>query len=548
MANQTQSDLMSNDKIIETVTLSVVEKDSYEGTPPTYTLEQIQAFTAEAPGNDWVVFVLEQPRGSRYDAHSISEDTKRLELARRIMLQRSTREPTEMSAEEQIWAMANILHKGTTPEHLRQDFYKVDPTHFEPIAKFITRTAGEPTPERLQWLHKAWDKWDKAHMNIPHPLALICRAMIQEQTHRTIQTATVDHVQNLSTVPYVVSEVNRRKWEIEGSVDAIEVDGEPIITYIKQLPGTFSADVTVLKPKGTQGELRPMPTQRNNMEIPAPLVAYQKYGHNLGSPIASDVAQLMTIAYAANEILKLSVKEGASLLARGEDGAPRSPRDSDEQRFENAYACLGMAIWITDERGIDRFYPLMAHDRLSGNRFEIAAAGWARDRQSGRWTLTAGGGVAGQNRLKGDAHNNNIGRVITGIEYWLARDRFPSKGQNARISQALIPATGTTGPGNWHTLLWRELMMIAGDVWDCNDKGVDWKIRQRFYGIRDALKKYGYQVKKLHTPAAAGDTVEFLFEKRGKVKVRATSRFVEGARKAKREDWQKVGLSDFLGL
>ena len=50
------------------------------------------------------------------------------------------------------------------------------------------------------------------------------------------------------------------------------------------------------------------------------------------------------------------------------------------------------------------------------------------------------------------------------------------------------------------------------------------------------------------TTAEAGDTVEFLFEKRGKVKVRATSRFVEGARKAKKKDWQKVSLSDFIGL
>ena len=137
----------------------------------------------------------------------------------------------------------------------------------------------------------------------------------------------------------LVPEVNRRKWEIEGSVDAIEVDGEPIITHIKQLPGTFSDDVKVLKPKGTQGELMPMPTQRNNMEIPIPLIAYQKYGKNLGSAIASDTAQLMTLAYAANEPLILSVEEGASLLARGEDGEFRPPRASDEQRFENAYAC-----------------------------------------------------------------------------------------------------------------------------------------------------------------------------------------------------------------
>ena len=405
----------------------------------------------------------------------------------------------------------------------------------------------ESLEERIEAIHQNWIE-TRDYVNMPHPLAPIVRAWLVEQTHRTPQTATVDHVRDLITVPYAVSEVNRRKWEIEGSVDAIEVDGEPIITHINQLPGSLSDDVKVLTPVGTQGELMPMPTQRDNIETPIPLLAYQKYGKNLGSAIASDTAQLMTLAYAANEPLILSVKEGASLLARGEDGNLRPPRASDEQRFENAYASIQMAAWITDERRIDRFYPLTACDRFSDNRVSMAAASWARDRGAGRWTLTAGGGIAGQNRLKGDAHNNNIWRVITGVEYWLARDRFPSKGPNAKISQALLPASGTTGPGDWYTLTWRELMMIAGDVWDCDDKDVDWKIRKRFYSIRDALIKTGYQVKNLHTPAETGDTVEFLFEKRGKVKVRATSRFVEGARKSKRKDWQKVSMSDWIGL
>ena len=109
-----------------------------------------------------------------------------MELARRIMLQRSTSEPTEISAEEQIWAMANILHKGTATEHLREDFYKVDPAHFDPIANFVKRTAGEPTPERLQWLHKAWEKALEEDPNLSHPLAPLVRAWIEEHTAKPI--------------------------------------------------------------------------------------------------------------------------------------------------------------------------------------------------------------------------------------------------------------------------------------------------------------------------------------------------------------------------
>ena len=55
---------------------------------------------------------------------------------------------------------------------------------------------------------------------------------------------------------------------------------------------------------------------------------------------------------------------------------------------------------------------------------------------------------------------------------WHGRD-FQRKGPYAKISQALIPASGTTGPGNWYTLSWQELMMIAGDIWDQKDEAAN---------------------------------------------------------------------------
>jgi len=389
---------------------------------------------------------------------------------------------------------------------------------------------------------------------LTHPLEPGIRLWQQEQIHRTIKTATVDHVRNLTTMPYAVSEVNRRKWEIVGSVDAIEVDGEPIITQISGLPGPFSDDypdrAKVYKPKGTQGVLMPMPKQRDQMDIPIALVAYQKFGQNLRSSLAPDIAQLMTLAYAANDPIILSIKEGASLLARGQDGQlGRQINPADEQRFNIAFACVhGMSGWITDARGVNQFYPLTACDRFSDDRVSIAPAAWARDRTKGGWTLTAGFGVAGQSRLKGNAHNNNVWRVITGVEYWLARERFPQKGTYQGTSQALIPTSGNTGPGNWYTLTWQELMMIAGDIWDWNDRQAYKRAHKRWQKIRDALIQHGYHVKNLNKPAEAGDTVEFLFGKDGVVMVRATERFVEGARRAKRKDWQTVNLTEFLGI
>lgn len=408
-------------------------------------------------------------------------------------------------------------------------------------------------------IYQLWDEVNQRHPDeFLFPLETMMQAWRLDQTHRNIKTASVDHVRDLTSCPYVVSEVNRRKWEPIGSVDAIEVDGEPIITQMSKLPGPFSIDYPgrnkrpkVYKPKGTTGDLMPMPPQRNHADIPIPLVAYQEFGDNLRKSIASDVAQIMTLAYAANEPLILSIKEGARLLARKQDGQlGRQIKPADEKRFNIAFACVhGMAGWITDDRGVHQFYPLTACDRFSDDRVSIAAASWARDRTKGRWTLTAGFGVAGQNRLKGNAHNNNVWRVITGVEYWLARENFVKSGTYKKISQALIPATGTTGPGNWYTFTWKKLMMIAGDVWDWNDKTANKRAHKRFEKIKDALIQHGYQIKNLNRPAEAGDTVEFLFKgKDGKVMVRATERFVEGARKAKRKDWQTYSMGDFLGF
>ena len=180
----THTPTLSNSEIIKTVTGIEWREAAYEGEPIIPSLEQIQAFTAEAPDNGWVVFVLERPKATRYDVHSINEDTKRLELSQRIMSQ-----PEAETPEAQIWTMTNILHRGAIAEYLRQDFYEVDPAHFEPMANFMKRTAGEPAPERLQWIHKAWEKADddNPELEIPHPLSTIIRALqLREQTSKHI--------------------------------------------------------------------------------------------------------------------------------------------------------------------------------------------------------------------------------------------------------------------------------------------------------------------------------------------------------------------------
>ena len=550
MTNQTQSQNSSPtaEKILAGIAKGIWKNDGYEGEPPPITPDDLKPHEPVQIAHD--------------RAGGLKLDTIR-EMPIPLVRQMFEVEGPIYRTPEIDQALNGVSKEF---ENLDATVAAIEENHSSLWKKYNTLFSAsafftfgvfliEDLAERIEAIHQMWIKVKEAKVDIPYPLEKVVRQWLIEQTHRTMKSATIDHANQLTTTPFVISDVNRRKWERVGRIDTVEVDGELIITQIRQIPGAVhdakKGGLNVYKPKGTQGEFLPMETKRSNMEIPIPLVAYQEFGDNLRSAIAPDVAQLLTIACAANDPLILTIEEGASLLARSEDGGLRKIQSSDKQRFINAFACIygGMPIWVKNKDFTD-FVPLTACDRFSDGRISIAPASWLRDRGAGQWTLTAGFGRAGQSRLKGDAHNNNVWRVVGGVEYWLARAQFKSKGTHRNISQALIPANGTTGPGNWQTLTWQGLMMIAGDVWDWNDRTAYKRAHKRFEKVKSALIQHGYEIKKLNRPAEAGDTVEFLFGKRkdGKVQVRATARFVEGARKARGNNWQTASLSEFLGF
>ena len=410
---------------------------------------------------------------------------------------------------------------------------------------------GSVRDDNIEFLHTFWLQCEDNDSSLRHPLAPIIRTWLKEQEKRKgshpIRDATIDQANGFTTIGYAASEVTRRQWEAIGSIDTVMVDGEPIASLIADIDNFSVEYPQAYKPKGTEGQLKlALPKGRDTMSVPITLIAYQMFGSDLRSALAPDVTLLMQIAYAANEKLILNVKDGAALLSRDMEGNPRYPRLTDEKRFESAFACLhGMAGWITDDRDIPRFYPLTACDRISNDEVIISAPAWAR-REKGRWTLTATLGEAGRLRFKGSVHNNNIKRVVDGIEYWLARDRHAHGG----ISQSLLPAYKNTGPGPWQTLKWDKLLMLAGDIWDTADKQANRRAYKRFDKIRSTLIEYGYQVSHLNRPAPAGDSVEFLFggKKDGKLQVRASDRFVEAARQAQRKKFSRIPLNELLRL
>ncbi len=458
--------------------------------------------------------------------------------------------------------LSSLIHYITQPftkripEHI--------PKHIRPTPDAIKKVDLQRMEEQIDRIHFFYLFCLNKKKSLIHPLAPIIRAWLQLSRGEAIENATVDHAGHLTPIPYIISEVNRRRWNSAGSVDAIEVDGEPIVTHLATVPPHAATLKQIYKPgqtkgkvylpKGSEGQFEYFPPRgRQTMHTPLPLVAYGEFGGDLRESLASDVAQVITIAFSANEPLRLTLEEGAKLLSRNLQGEMRRAQPPDLIRFERAFEALhGMAAWVIWEKsvggdGLPHFMPFVNTTRDAFNNVSIAAPKWL-SREQGRWTLSAGFGIAGKNRLKGQAHNNNIWRVVLGVEYWLARDRAIPRGHNEGIAQSLVPAKGKTGPGQWHTLTWRVLMMIAGDIWDRNDKEADRRAYKRFQKVRETLASSGYQTPNLNTSASAGDTVEFIFAGRGEIKVRATDRFVEAARKARANDWHRVNLTDFLGL
>ncbi len=237
MTNQTKSQTASptTDQILSGIAKGIWRKEDNDGEPPVPTLANLQNFTQNVQENDWVVIGM----GRRYDVlrpdeyQALSDDIgnmipKLISLGEhmksffksdegRILFSMRTLDPDlpwtigkQLSkilvsipeSEREAWleeAQASIKEKQAEYEAKTQkkkesqpkegkgditakdSFYAVQPEHFQPIANYILRTAGEPTEKRLQWLHKAWDNAHREENGLKHPLVLIVKAWLQEQ-------------------------------------------------------------------------------------------------------------------------------------------------------------------------------------------------------------------------------------------------------------------------------------------------------------------------------------------------------------------------------
>ena len=389
---------------------------------------------------------------------------------------------------------------------------------------------------------------------------------------RTIETASTTQAEGAVRIPYRTSEVLRRNWKpFDGDVKAIIVDGEPLAARMTDITSPSKGKKARIYTPNAQGQMTlAISTRRQPDQKPVPLIAFEQFSGDLRSPIATDVAILMTVAHASNQDIRLTSAEGARFLARGRDGKARTRiRDTDKQRFEVAFGALhGTSEWVLCPDGIYRLYPLIRTDRINDDVVEFGPPTWAKN-ERGPYTLSGAFGQASAGRLIGGTSDGGLWRTIAGVEYWLARSPATwSKAKKRMIGPAktLLPASGKTGPGEWQKIEWRQLLILSGECWDPADEREDAKARQRYKRRIERLQGYGTEKtksgkrvkKKIYpsyftpslgsAPAEAGDTVEFHQSKRGYINVRATERFVAGAELASKSQFEIMRLAEFMGI
>ena len=211
-------------EIVQYVTECSWYQDGNLDEPPIPTLEDLQNFTQNAQDNDWVVIGrhqwyevytpdecqqllddIENFRSVQKQLNSfIESDAGRIlfsmmrldpDLSFPIAKELSKTLESIPASEHEAWLEKKQVEYETKTQEKKESppkegkgyatakdsFYAVQPEHFQPIANHILRTAGEPTEERLQWLHKAWDNAHRDENGLKHPLALIVRAWLQSK-------------------------------------------------------------------------------------------------------------------------------------------------------------------------------------------------------------------------------------------------------------------------------------------------------------------------------------------------------------------------------
>lgn len=416
---------------------------------------------------------------------------------------------------------------------------------------------------RSQGLEEVYQEWDKTYRDSKESSEILQTALTPlirfwQQRKENLKTAHVSATKGgFVKNPVTFTHVALAGWEEAGGLPAAFVDGEPMATHLPDLAAQIAYQQRGMKRRqykprksGSQLNFPAFPDGVHEPPRDMRLIALQ----GLPAHVAADVLTLLQVAHAVQwpGVLLLD-REGARLLARTRDGGYRRPLPGDIERYRQALWHLPGPLLFRDKRGLVDWRELASVATQPDGRRRIAPPEWLRSGFQGeRWTLSAAGSYTARARTILEADCSPAGRLITALEYRLAT-RYQG-GTNPDL-QAAYPG----GPGLPVFVSWREVMRLAGYVWDSTDKREDQNMLMTYHRAIDRMKEAGYFLTSLAAggEAKAGDAIEVVERIRAArarpagIKLRASSRFVQARKEIERGEgkgFELISLPDWLGL
>ena len=147
-----------------------------EGKPPIPSLADLQNFTVTAANDeDWHV----APIDNRYAVYSSKKRAKTLhnsalDAVKNFLKSDEAVEFFKLTPDERVKYYENLItnSKQKTDRASQRETFKA-------ISNHISGTAGEPTEDRLIWIHQAWIEARKDDPQLSHPFAPLVRAWLQ---------------------------------------------------------------------------------------------------------------------------------------------------------------------------------------------------------------------------------------------------------------------------------------------------------------------------------------------------------------------------------
>ena len=180
VTTRTPTTAHSVSEIIATVSTIEWERVDNDSKPPIPTLEDLQSFARVTPDATNNVSIITTPYTYLLLDNQAPSSQHLAHIFHEIAAFHGHERIVNINMQEDVDSLGITFSvfplPPDTPSEVKKSLYYLAPQDFDHVARFILRTAGEPTEQRLQWLHQAYLNAREEDSSLKHPVALTVRA------------------------------------------------------------------------------------------------------------------------------------------------------------------------------------------------------------------------------------------------------------------------------------------------------------------------------------------------------------------------------------